>query len=138
MHKGYFHHFSFGLDSYIDKTLLRVRQEVFDTFMGHFTPGKNDLILDVGVSADDHPSSNFLEKNYPYVSQIAAVGIDDYSELEQQFAGLKFVKADGRDLPFEDNSFDYVHSHAVIEHVGSSEMQKKFVDELYRVAKKGF
>jgi hypothetical protein len=31
---------------------------------------------------------------------------------------MKFRRADGRDLPFPDRSFDFAHSSAVIEHVG--------------------
>jgi len=39
--------------------------------------------------------------------------------LQQRILGLTFVRADGRTLPFKDASFDFGHSSAVPEHVGS-------------------
>jgi ubiquinone/menaquinone biosynthesis C-methylase UbiE len=50
---------------------------------------------------------------------------------------MRFVVADGCDLPFEDDSFDYVHSSAVLEHVGSRERQARMLAESARVARKG-
>ncbi len=47
----------------------------------------------------------------------------------------KWVKADGRKLPFGNNSFDFVFSNAVIEHVGNEEDQLDFVNEHNRVGK---
>ncbi len=47
------------------------------------------------------------------------------------------MRADGRDLPLEDASIDFAHSSAVIEHVGSRDMQVRFLCELWRVARKG-
>ena len=51
--------------------------------------------------------------------------------------GLKFVQADGRNLPFDDRAFDFVHSSAVFEHVGGCQQQVAFLSELWRVARKG-
>jgi ubiquinone/menaquinone biosynthesis C-methylase UbiE len=53
------------------------------------------------------------------------------------YPGLKFLLADGRDLPFAGKEFDYVHSSAVLEHVGSRERQADFLREAWRVARKG-
>jgi 2-polyprenyl-3-methyl-5-hydroxy-6-metoxy-1,4-benzoquinol methylase len=39
-------------------------------------------------------------------------------------------------LPFAADSFDVVHSSAVLEHVGSAENQRRFIAELTRVAKR--
>lgn len=63
--------------------------------------------------------------------------VDDAAFLEQEYPGLKFIRADGRKLPFASDSFDYVHSSAVLEHVGSFEDQVMFIAELWRVARKG-
>jgi ubiquinone/menaquinone biosynthesis C-methylase UbiE len=53
------------------------------------------------------------------------------------YPGLRFVFADGRHLAFADQEFDYVHSSAVLEHVGSRQKQAAFLREAWRVARKG-
>ena len=67
---------------------------------------------------------------------ITAVGIDDATFLESLYPGMLFVRADGRDLPFDDNSFDHVHSSAVLEHVGTRAQQVQFLKELWRVTRR--
>lgn len=44
---------------------------------------------------------------------------------------------DARDLPFPDNSFDYVFSNAVIEHVGGRDGARQMLAESVRVARLG-
>jgi len=44
--------------------------------------------------------------------------------LQQRILGLTFVLVDGRTLPFKDASFDFGHSSAVPEHVGSQKGQR--------------
>lgn len=46
-----------------------------------------------------------------------------------------YVRADGRALPFPDDSFDLVVSNAVIEHVGDLADQRRFVAEHLRVGR---
>jgi len=49
---------------------------------------------------------------------------------------VRAVRADGRELPFEDGAFDIGFSNAVVEHVaGGREGQRRFVGELCRVAR---
>ena len=50
------------------------------------------------------------------------------------YSPIADVKADICDLPFEDNSFDVVFCNHVLEHI---EDDKKAMNELYRVLKKG-
>jgi len=45
------------------------------------------------------------------------------------------VFADGRALPFADQSFDIVFSNSVIEHVGDRENQRQFAEETTRVGR---
>ncbi len=97
----------------------------------------DDTVLDVGVTSEDTlEASNYLEAWYPHKDKITACGIDDASFLELRYPGLRYVKADGLDLPFADDSHDVVHSSAVLEHVGARRQQARFVSELMRVARR--
>jgi hypothetical protein len=99
---------------------------------------QEDTVLDVGVTSDQRYShSNYLEQWYPRKDRITATGTDDAAFLEEMHPGLKFVRADGRSLPFADREFDFVHSSAVLEHVGNRRMQTAFLHEAWRVARKG-
>ena len=62
--------------------------------------------------------------------------MDDAAFLEQRYPGVTFKRADGLNLPFESGSFDVVHSSAVLEHVGSFDNQRRFIQELVRVARR--
>lgn len=134
---SYFKFFSFGLDDFATKSLIRIRTQAVDFFLEHASPNSADTLLDIGVSDEDHPSSNLLEKRYKHVNQITGLSCYDFSELESVYPGFTFVKGDARNLPFENNSFDFAYSHAVIEHLGDSQKQLKFIGELNRVTRKG-
>lgn len=110
---------------------------MFNRFLVSASVSPTDTILDVGATSDTtYSSSNYLEAWYPHKQNIVACGIDDARFLEKMYPGLRFVLADGLDLPFEDKSFDIVHSSAVLEHVGSFQNQRKFIQECARVAKR--
>jgi ubiquinone/menaquinone biosynthesis C-methylase UbiE len=114
------------------------RRKMFERFVQAMGPGEADSIVDVGATSDrSYDHSNYLEAWHPHKHRVTAVGIDNAQFLETVYPGMTFVQADGRDLPFEDASFDYAHSSAVLEHVGSAEKQALFLSELWRVARKG-
>lgn len=113
------------------------RRRMYQHFLERTRVTPVDTVLDVGVTSDQsYESSNYLEAWYPHKRQITAVGIDDASFLEEKYPGVTFRKADGKQLPFADGSFDVVHSSAVLEHVGSSAEQRRFISELVRVARR--
>lgn len=114
-----------------------MRRKMFARFEQTVQPNTRDTVLDVGATSDQgYASSNYFEAWYPHKQRITACGIDDAGFLEQQYPGVRFVRADGLHLPFADGSFDVVHSSAVIEHVGSLTNQRRFIAELYRVARR--
>lgn len=113
------------------------RRRMYARFLAATGASGEDAILDVGVTSDQsYPSSNYLEAWYPRKDRITAVGPDDASFLERLYPGVRFVRADGRELPFADRSFDVVHSSAVLEHVGGAPNRQRYVGECARVARR--
>jgi hypothetical protein len=125
-------------DSIPIKIAARQRKKMFDLFLTATGIQLQDTVLDLGVTSDrTYVHSNYLEHWYPYKNRITASGLDDARFLEEMYPGLRFVLADGQNLPFSDQEFDYVHSSAVLEHVGDRERQASFLREAWRVARKG-
>jgi len=115
-----------------EKLLEQKRREFVNAFINQCQPQSHETILDIGVSGEEHPASNMLEKLLPHSERITALGTGDHRELEQFYPGLHYVRGDRRRLPFAECSFDLVHSHAVIEHIGTREQQYKFLAESSR------
>jgi len=113
---------------------LHVRTKIFHDAMHVIGNKPEGKVLDIGVTSDRSPDSNFFESLYPYPSSITATGLEDASFLELKYPGLSFVPADACHLPFNDGSFDFAFCSAVIEHVGSRERQQKLISEAVRVA----
>ena len=108
-------------------------------------PTTETTVVDVGVA--DTPfgegegqalTHNFFEALYPWPERITAVGNVPLENFARAFPQVPRVVADGRDLPFGDGEFDVAFSNAVVEHVGSSDDQERFVRELCRVSKQVF
>jgi hypothetical protein len=115
----------------------RQQRKMYRAFL-ELGPTEADTILDVGVTSDrTYENSNYLEAWYPHKHRITAVGPDDAGFLETTSPGVRFIRADGLSLPFQDRAFDYAHASSVLEHVGSRERQARFIAELSRVARKG-
>lgn len=124
-------------DSRAQQVAERQRRQMYARFLAACSPKKGESILDVGVTSDQtYRASNYLEAWYPDKSAITAAGVDDASFLETLYPGMRFVHADGLDLPFADRSFDLVHSSAVLEHVGSSARQLTLIAECCRVSRR--
>ena len=97
-------------------------------------------LLDIGVNTTEYSANdNLLERLYAYPENITVVGLEDnWQTFETRYPKIKTVTADGTKLPFEDNAFDIAYSNAVIEHVGNREKQVAFLQEMSRVAKRGY
>ena len=125
-------------DSVSVKIAGMMRRRMYERFIETSGIQQTDSVVDIGATSDrSYDHSNYLVAWYPWKEQITAVGIDDASFLERVYPGVKFLRGDGIDLPFADGSFDYAHSSAVLEHVGSAERQARFLGEMWRVARKG-
>lgn len=116
----------------------RSRRKRFTEFMRLMHPAAGERILDVGVTDTAWRSGNFLEANYPWPQRITAVALKPMPAFERQFPEVEFVVADGRALPFADETFDVGFSNAVIEHVGSRDQQKAFIGEMLRTCRRAF
>lgn len=116
-----------------------VRGKMYRAFIEGCRVDPIDTILDVGITSDQsYEASNYLEALHPNKTAITACGIDDPSLLRSRFPEVTFVVANGLNLPFAGRSFDFVHSSAVLEHVGSLANQQRLVSECARVARRGF
>lgn len=116
----------------------RSRMSRFHLFMSEMRPTQDSRLLDIGVTDTAWRSSNFIEANYPWPSQITAVSIDPVPTFQRLYPEINVVIADGKDLPFPDRSFEIGFSNAVIEHVGSRDEQRKLVAEMLRTCQRVF
>ena len=57
-------------------------------------------------------------------------------DILKKISRNQYFKGDAREIKLSSNSFEIVFSNAVLEHVGSNEQQKDFINECYRVSNK--
>lgn len=112
------------------------RERRHELFLSLVRPGPSDTVLDVGATDSASPAANQLERLYPWPAQITAVGVERLASFSSQFPEVLTVRADGKTLPFPDDSFDIIYSNAVLEHVGDAEEQRLFLAEAARVARR--
>lgn len=89
---------------------------------------RSDRVIEIGGGDNPHPRSNVVVDKYPDSNDHRC---GDLKVLKHQ----QFLSADGGDLPFKDNEFDYAICCQVLEHV---EDPHGFLKEQFRVAKRGF
>ncbi len=116
------------------------RNKKYNDFLRLFNPDdKNTTILDVGVADREYsPYDNYLEKNYSRQYQITALSLQKLNEFPDRYPEIKVVTYPGGRFPFSDNQFSIVHSNAVIEHVGNTNRQVDFINEMARCGKRFF
>jgi SAM-dependent methyltransferase len=113
------------------------RRKKLDHFYSLYSGGD---VVDVGVSCVKHhdasPTTNYFLKHLRIAPECyTGLGVDDLSGLDGRYAGARFVRYDGRHMPFRDDEFEWAFCNAVVEHV---EDPLLFVRELCRVAKNVF
>ena len=93
-------------------------------------------VLDAGCGGGGMPLSFADEASFvvgiDLVNRFGAAGVT--LAKDRGIRNLDFVQADGQRLPFADASFDWVFSHAVIEHVADAQ---RYLHECARVLKPG-
>ena len=83
------------------RVAARARRRMYERFLHNTAIQSSETLLDVGVTSDQsYESSNYVEVWYPHKDKITAVGMDDASFLEERYPGLRYCRADGRNLPF--------------------------------------
>jgi len=99
---------------------------------------KNMKVLDCGAGGDLPPLSIFASNGFESVGiDISRNQVDKANEFaKRNRLDMKFIEGDMRDLPFDDESFDYVYEHFSIGHLSHTDTAKT-LKEIYRVLKKG-
>ncbi|WP_448614615.1 class I SAM-dependent methyltransferase [Modestobacter sp. URMC 112] len=100
----------------------------------HIESGSSVLLVGVsGVEPNGIGVDNIVERG---IASFADVHALVYSGGDPEL-GCPVTYGDACSLPFADNTFDYVFSNAVIEHVGGPERARQMLAESRRVARKG-
>ncbi|NHJ84560.1 MAG: class I SAM-dependent methyltransferase [Asgard group archaeon] len=102
---------------------------------------KSDLekkILDCGAGGSRPKIAVFSERGYEaHGVEISNIQIDRAQKYaEENNLNYKIIKADMRELPFEDETFSFVYSYHTIVHLTKAGT-KKAIKEMLRVLKKG-
>jgi hypothetical protein len=125
--------------SFGERLVVLARDRIFDDFMRVCRPGRDDPVLDVGVSDVVNDAANVLERKYAWPERIIAAGLGDLAAFRAAYPRVTATAIEAnRPLPFPDGAFAVATANAVLEHVGSPAAQLAFVRELSRVARKVF
>jgi ubiquinone/menaquinone biosynthesis C-methylase UbiE len=119
----------------IDPLHRRFRTQKLECFFRELCPRPEETLLDVGGGMG---IVGEFKPMYKYFRSIQVVNLDCPLINGDEFMNVAVSHADGCALPYPDQSFDWVFSNAVIEHVGGAARQKQFATEIRRVARKGY
>ena len=122
--------------SLAERLVVAARDNIYRDFLRLTRPGPASMILDVGVSDVVGEAANVLERKYPDLHRVTAVGLGAAHRFRATFPQITYRQIEsGEPLRFADGAFDIATSNAVLEHVGSPAAQAAFVAELARVAR---
>src|SRR6185437_10609540 len=97
-------------------------------FLLAFPQAGKSRILDVGGTAE------IWEMTPGVAGRIFLLNMPRAAE-DKEITTAEVIYGDGCRLPFADAAFDIVFSNSVIEHVGDSEAQQRFADEIRRTGR---
>lgn len=112
-----------------------LRRKKVDLFLRLVGDSAEDTLLDVGGGPG--VEGEFLSL-YACFHRVVVINLDTEHLEAQRHCCFSTIRGDARRLPFSSQSFDWVFSNAVIEHVGRWKDQMQFADEIRRVAIKGY
>jgi SAM-dependent methyltransferase len=92
-------------------------------------------LIDVGGSPGFGGEFNQMRSRF---GRVTVVNLDARTNRNLIAPNVTVETADGCNLPYEDKSFDWAFSNAVLEHVGDFEKQSRFAAEIQRVARVGY
>jgi SAM-dependent methyltransferase len=123
------------------RRMLRSGQNaLYRRYEEHFPPDPSDRVLDLGVNASlEERRDYFFESLYPYPSQVVAAGLEPPDRFSRLFPQVRYVQV-RRDepYPFAEDSFDIVFCNAVVEHVGSRDVQRRFLTDVFGIGSAAF
>lgn len=119
---------SFGIYSFYRLLQPRFREQRTQLFLEKFNPQPATRILDIGGNVYDWTG-------VPIESQITVLNVAPTDSSPSYSKRFTYRQGDGRNLPFEDQSFDIVYANSVIEHLRTFEDQQLFAKESLRVGK---
>ena len=96
---------------------------------------KRTSIKYINTIIEDNPSWKILDIGCGYRAHPKATIIADIKDFSNHYKERKFVKIEGKKLPFKDQEFDFVIASHVIEHLEDFEF---FIKELERISNRGY
>ena len=96
---------------------------------------KRTSITFVNNILNKNPNWKTLDVGCGYRAHKNASVIADIQDFSNFYKERKFIKIEGKNLPFKDKEFDFVISSHVIEHIEDFEF---FIKELERISSKGY
>lgn len=112
----------------------RSRRKKIALLTANIAPGAQLLLVGASPNAGIGTESA-VEQGLLAHAEVTCLVDEPY---DGQLWGRPTVQGDARDLPFPDDSFDYVVSNAVIEHVGGPAGARRMITESERVARIGY
>jgi len=108
----------------------RFNEQTKAQWFKHFNIKPDMKILEVGCGGGHFAS--MIKKNFPSC-EVYGIDLDEahIKYAKEHYKEVNFLVADINSLPFEDNTFDIIYSHTVIEHLPF----KNFITEQHRVLK---
>jgi len=141
MNKKYTHALTLGfLTPYYDfiVNFAGFGRTIYEKIAGYISPKAGDKILDVGIGTAN--LALIINRKYPKVN---IIGIDPDENIlkiarrkvQKEKLSIKLTQAVAQNLPFVDNSFDFVISSFVIHHIPKQFKRQAFL-EMKRVLKR--